>query len=836
MTDSWRSPLKDVLELSDVELRRWARITEDLKSGMPWRSGHRIGPLGMPDWPASLPSPAGAAAGSVLMATDQTGQNLIWNPRIELGPFDIGGDSHISEYGVSIAAQGISQKVAGMLLPGVFRNCALGGSYHAAHDAGNGALGDGGWAHIANEYNRQEQSAQRFATTINTTLVGGSSTSTTVTSLPAQGTAANPNPLAPIAGEWLILGSALSPANTEIIQVANNWNGASPITFQTAVVNAHVSGDPIYHACRNEGNLAKSAVVFLCAEGANDVGYSGPGAPPAGLTGSWQSGTFGATIGASVGWAPFMQALRFSIAQLRCSVIYADNHPAITYGLNWTSTAATSTASYPPIFTPFNGGNTGNYHNTATNGSTLAFSTGPDFAGGTVDGFFAVPSSGQGAIWDWSVSGATTRAMTANTAGSQFDNRNVLLIPMNNASIVNGFICGTCIRVTGLAPGVNTITFRATTITSLAAFLGIGIEAPIPPLVLCAQTARVAGNLNGTTFNAGPGPYYNRRTKAATGATVSAGAGTVAGSVAFTGGTVALATAGTPSQTLSQVNDTITLDKGNANEETRRIVGWTGSPATACQVDANFVNAHTAAPIQIGLQDADYVGGGQFNTADTQGAISVPGAAGVINKIVSEFDSNVIAVPFDPFINGTPQSAVNALNFYSGDGIHFNDQGSGKIAAGVAQAILTHATSIPIVSSAVVPNKRSFQGVYNDTGLSSASTILPVFVNTWSNVYSSTFTNATSYPRTGFYQDPRSREVEVRGAVIAGTANNTITTLPAGMRPSGVTPIPAWNITAAGVYTPVAVTVDATGALILKSGWVATTSAIVFCGKFFAEA
>lgn len=775
----------------------------------------------MADWPN--PFPSGASTGAALVAKNAAG-SANWFPLSELGPIDVGGDSHISEYGPTMPDMGIVERLCGYLKPALMRTCALGGAIQSFPDQGNGAQGDGGWAHIANEYNRQEQSSKAYNSTITASPASGV-TSITVTSAT--------NGATPKAGEWVVLGLG---ANTEEIQISQSWAGTSPVTFQTATTKSHTTGDPIYHSPRNEGYLAKSSLFVLCAEGANDLGVTGPGAPPSPLSNSWQNGTFGTTIGASVGLGPFMHALRFTLSQLRCSVIYADTHPALKFAAQWLNNPSTNTASYPANVTPFTGPNAPNYHSSTTAGvnSQVTFTTPPSFPGGTVAFFGTIGSAGQGAIWDYSVSGATTIAMTSHTANTLYDTRGQVSTNMN-ASAVNGGTNGWVVRITGLSPGVNVCTLQPTTIGTTAFFLGVGMEPPAPalPVIFPIATSRVPGTQNGAAFVAGPGGQYNRRTVSATG-TVSLG---TPSTVTFSS-SLTLATAGTVSATLPQINDTITVDKGSATlEETRRITGYTGSPATACTVDSPFLNAHTTAAMQIGLQDADYVGGGFYNTADTQGAISVPGLANVISAVAGEFDSYVVPTPLDTYVNGGPGTVVNSTPFYV-DGIHYNDQSSGTIASGVAQKVMAFPWSWSILGARAVTNRRTFQAVYGDAGATPAAGSVPIsFVNSWTNVYSTTFASATTYPRTGYFRNPVTKEVFVRGAARGGAINTIMFTLPVGYRPGGVIQLDAWTIASGGTtYSAAAVIADATGAVkCMLNPPVTTTGAMIFGGSFIAE-
>lgn len=750
------------------------------------------------------------------MSSDANG-NGFWDPLIQIGCLDVIGDSHIAEFGPSIPDFGITQKIAGLLQPSLFRDVAISGAVHSAHDLGNGAIGDGGWAHVATEFARQELVTGLGATTITQTQASGV-TSYTITS--ATGFAPQ---------EWVVLGQG---ANTEEVQVASSWNGASPLTFATATTKGHTSADPVYVSCRNQGYLAKSIAVMI-GTGGNDLQILGPGAAPATKSSTWQSGTFGTTIGASRGLAPFMQALRFTIAQMRCAVIYRDTHPSVIYSGSWTNGALPSALSYPPSYA-FGGPAVLNYHFTSTNGQTITFSTPPSFPGGAVNAFFmcwagspAGTGSGDGALMDHSVSGATTVAATSHAAGTLYDHRNVNCVSMNDAAgQTTAKSTGCVVRIPNLNAGVNTITLTATTVLGFCSFLGIGLEPSTSlPLVMILEEPRILTNALG-------GPY-SQRTFAGTGATVTAGHGAASGEVSFVGSTLTLATAGTISAAGAQVNDTITLDKGVIGlEETRRIVSFTGSPATACQVDANFVNAHTNAAVAIGLQDADFVGGGYYNVSDTQGASSVPGLAGVAVAIAAEFDSSVLPFSMDAMLNAPGRATpVNPLVYYV-DGVHYNDLGSGKVAAGISAAMVTQTWSIPQMASPTVNNTRTYYGVYGDVGATPTSGgTLPVFANGWSNAYPL----QTQIARTGFYKDMRTREVTMVLGVTGGVAGTTtIFTLPGGYAPASLAYFTAYTVNEDGSTGVATIMVVPSGAVQLISGYPGATGITVLTAKWLA--
>lgn len=750
--------------------------------------------------------PGGAAAGSILMATGKDPNALVWDPQVQIGYLSVAGDSHWSDNaGIAAPDYGVAHKIDGFLAPATYRNIARAGQVQCWHQQGNGALGDGGWAAFATEFDRQEQVYSKGATT---------------------STGAYSAPNAPVtertgflAGEWVVWGTGTT---TEIVQIAQSYagaTGAGNIPLAAAPVQTHASGDPFYHACRNEGYLAKDSLVIIGA-GYNDAAVLGP----------FQQGTFGTTRGASRGLGPYQHALRFSLAQARCSVIYRYDHVSCIYTGTWNAFGASSSLSYPPTFAfgaPSGGGpspaNTALAY-TQVSGSTVSFSTPPDFAGGTVDIFLMAGNDGAGTQWQSAVAGATT-----------VGNRNVLNTVAQNAKSMNDVADPTvstakhtgCVwREKNLNPGVNTITITSTT-NGTGWFLGWGMEAPSPPLIFVMQEPRTP------LYTGIAGAGYGPRTFGGTGASVTAGHGAAAGEVTFVGATLTLGVAGTVSTTAAQEGDTITIGTG-ATRETRRIVGFTGSPATACQVDANFVNAHTNEAVIIGWQDADVVGGGYQNLLDTQGKTSVPGLAAAITSIVAEFDTSVIAFSVDTALTGGPGTAVDSTNFCR-DGLHLNEKGSGAVAGAVYQTLLPQPWTIPQIASPTVPNKRTWLGVYGDVGASPASSgIDPVFQNGWTNYYPQ---NA-NFARVGYYKDMRTRYASVHGAVTGGSAvsGNVIFALPAGYYPKEEWPLDAYVINEDGTLGPAQVVCwFFGGGVVYLGGYPGATGILVFSGTWPCE-
>lgn len=745
---------------------------------------------------ASLP--AGATARAVLLSQDSSG-NFVWgdvSPKA-IGFLTIIGHSGIADSnGVTQPDFGPAHKVDQQLQPAMYKSIAQGGAVHCNHERGNGTNGDGGWARAATEFGRQELVAGHLSTTLNgATLANAASIIVT---------APGPAPL-----EYLTLGVG---AVTETVQVSSTYAGGATVALAANAVNAHASGDPVYYSTKNSGLLAKDAFVLIDT-GGNDVPILGPGAPPGVLSSTWQSGTFGTTAGASRGLSPFMHALRFTIAQMRCAVIYRDTHPNVVYGTNWTSFGITGTQSWPQSYS-FGAATAldpGNYHYTTVAGSTLSFSTPPEFPGGTVVIFKFSYHDGGGALWDYSVSGATTVAMTSHTAGTVYDDRSVNGVTQNDTAVLGtGVTTGTCFRITGLNPGVNTITVKATTLNTYGIFLGWGMEAPIPPEIGVAQQFRLAPYAPGFGYglwDITTGGYIRRSPKTSQTATIGINQGTSASGTNVALGTAVLigsATVNDATHTTGNTgvfpNDTITLGAGTVREETRRITAVIDT--THLQVDSNFLVAHTADSCIIGLQDADFVGGGYARVADTQGATSVPGLNGAIVSVVSEFtDGFVQTINGDAFINPPgPGVTPSASNYrWANDGVHLGDAGSADWTIGFIAAIngFTHPT-LAELATYTVPNRRYFMPTFGDSYPTGQPTPggLSQFVNGWTNYYPM---SDGSVLRTGLYKDSRTREVTIQGAITKYTTiredqlPSPAIILPSGYRPRGRVPIFCWT-------------------------------------------
>lgn len=698
----------------------------------------------------------------------------------QIGYFDIVGQSHLSDFGATFPDWGAAHKMDGFLQPAIYDNIALGGSVAAWHNSGNGASGDGGWAHVANEMPRDECITGFGKTTTTANTIAGATVHTVAD-----------RSLFTLY-EYVVVGRG---STTEIVQVAVDpagATGAGTITT-TACANAHTSGDAFYHAVRNQGYLPKSQLVAL-AYGTNDLSRFGP----------YAGGTFGTTPGATRGLGPTMHAIRYVLAHLRCAVVYPTTHPIFTTTGSWTTLPWGSTASYPPIYGP-GGQVNGSFIYATANASTVVFSTAPDFPGGTVDLFFASGQTGSGGLWDVGVTGATTRTVT-----NALDCRNMNAVDFNDgAGLTTGKETGLVYRLTALNAGVNTITITMTANTgAVGTFLGCGMEATQPPAILVVHDPRMSSGAYAAFAK------YALRTTAGT-ATVSAASTTVTVSSAFVVGTTGTA------QTAVYPGDTITVGFGLAGQETRRIV--TVTDTTHVVVDAAFVNAHTAEAYAIGAQDADLVGGGYVNPADTQGKISVPGLQGQMRAIIGEFDSWVSEVNTDVAFNGAQTNLTIDLTNFIGDGVHFSDKGQGIAAAEFARVVDAKPWTAKQLSQATVGMRRTFNAVYGELGVAIGSGQPTNFANGWSNYYPVDQT----YPRCGYYKDMRTRQVDLQMAVYNGAEDTTITTLPLGYRPEKRAPI-----FGEGPDGPATLSVFSDGTMKITSGWAGPEGPYVFTGDY----
>lgn len=715
-----------------------------------------------------------------------------------IGYLEVGGHSGAAEAnGLTLPDFGFIHKVDAFLQPALVANIAMGSAVLSWHNQGNGVTGDGGWAHWATEFDRQEQSSGIGAQLWGATTLSAVMSSTGLTSLSAT-LRDNFYP-----GEYIVLGAG---ANTEVVQVSIGYTaatGAGTIAI-TTTTETHASGDPVYHAPLNEGYLPKSQMSIL-DYGMPDAAANFPQNP---------TGTFGTTPGATRGYVPYKHALRSTIAMARCSVIYKDTHPSCIYGGTWTSTPGTSTASYPQIGW-FGGGNAGNFHSATVNGATIQFSTEPHFPGGTAVAFFASNNLGNGANWTTTVNGS---------ASSTLDTRNVNAVLMNDAvGLPTGKTTLCCIRFTGLAAGVNTIICTAATIQTAAPFFGWGVEPLNPTSVVVPLGWRVRdptsdqpllgfGSLNQAQYG-----YWRRSPTTGQTATVTAAAGTASGSVTL-GSAVLIGTTATD-KTAVYPGDTITIG-ASTSQETRRIVAVDST--TTLHVDANFVSTHTGEVCQIGLQNADFVGGGYLNRADTQGLTSCPGINTYTRQVIAEFTDNLVrAFDLDDALSGGPGFPIDPT-VISGDGTHPNEKGAGLGASALSQMILAYQRSPKLTAAPTINNKRKYLPVWP----ASATGRPCFFVNSWADL----FPSISLFPRSGYYKDFRTREVEVIIAAQLGS-DSTICTLPAGCRPSKMAFLPGY-----GNNGPAMLLVAPTGAISFAYGYGVPSGTYAICrGIFLAE-
>lgn len=691
------------------------------------------------------------------------------------------GHSHAADAGASATDYGGIHKIASVLQPARLRTLAQGGAILCWTD-GNGTstptLGDGGWARVCTQLDRQEFTAQ---------LNGGSTTLTAPASIGASSAS-----VAARDGfkqnQWVVVGSNSTPANGEIINVPGTYapaTGAGALSLAASgLVNAHATGDPVYGTLRNY--LARDQFV-LVNFGVNDLPACGPNAQSS-------------TPGRSCGLVPFQQALRSILARVRYAAFYRYDHPTHAYAGSW---------SISGVVTP--NGTVGYEATTTVGGQTITITTPPDFPGGTIGLEALVDPYGDGGSYQVSVSGATT------VGAATWDTHNTNFFTFNQQrGAANGRWGISTYRIKNLNPGVNVISLAVTAtvgdgISAAAAayFRGWGVEAPTPPVIAVMLDPRVPDQGYSTWNTWG---YYTRSPVNNVGvSTQTVGAGGIAANSGTANGSVPLGTAVTigttgTGNTAVYPGDTITVDKGNANEECRRVMGVDST--TTLHVDSNFLHAHNAgAPVVIGLQDNDLCGGGYVNNQDSQGAVSVPGLWAAIQSVVNEFDSFVFTIGIDDL------AAKNPANFI-GDNVHYNDGLHDQIKTRVYATLQAAPQSTAQVSSPAVPDRRwwRYVGPNGDA----------VFLNSWVNF-------GSPYPLVAFYKDIDTGIVFVKGAVKSGTsASATIFTLPVGYWPSETVEISGFSN-----YGSANVTIDNAGNVSCPSN--GSTGFIHFNGDFLAE-
>lgn len=700
-----------------------------------------------------------------------------------IGYLDIIGHSHMAENGATFPDWGAAHKLDGFLQPAVYDSIALGGAIAAYHNSGNAAQGDGGWAHVATEMPRDEIITGYGKTTVTSATIVGA------TSIPVAERAGF------YYGEYIVMGRG---TNTESVQISVDPAGVSGpgnLTV-TACVNAHAAGDAFYHAPRNQGGYLPRSQLTLVGLGLNDLARFGP----------YTQGTFGTTAGASRGLTPTMHALRYIFAHVRSAVVFPVTHPTVAITGAWVSFPyADGTKSYPASW-----GASGQMYYSATPGSTMSFTTAPDFPGGVINFFSMCSGDGSGGLWDVAITGATTYSQT-----SCHDNRDVNAVTFNDSvALPTGKSTGTVYRTPKLNPGVNLVTMTLSAFAHTAAWaLGFGVEAQQLPAILMVHDPRM-GQQAYTQFG-----YYQRRSSVlpAAVATATSGSATVNFPVAFTVGTTATnAAAVFP-------GDTITLGYGLSTQETRRII--TVNSSTQVTVDAAFATTHTAENVNVGMQDADLVGGGYANPNDTQGKISVPGLQAKTRAVMAEFDSWIGEVNLDTAFNPTVLT-VDTLNFGS-DGIHYNDRGHALAAAEIAKGYYARNWTFTQLAAPSIGMSRTFINVYGDAGATPVTNQTVVFYNGFSNY----FPVSNFYAKTGFYKDMRTREIFVRGAVYGGTGNgNIIWQMPRGYRPAAILPFAGFS-----QVGPVLLEIDSNGYVYVSAGWPGANVGITFAFSFLAE-
>lgn len=737
-----------------------------------------------------------------------------------IGFYDYFGNSHISDPGLPFGAnstpdQGLAHKIDGLLNRGNYNNGAIAGAVLSYHNRGNGAAYDGGWGQMVQALGRDELIVGHGASTLTAGTTAGANTAIPVAERSYF-----------LANELVVVGAGSTEELCRVVSTYVSAAGAGNVTV-ASTVNNHLISDPIYYAASNQGGfLARSSVTMLSGV-INDLATMGPRD-----TAALDALVFGTNAGAARGLSPAKNALRFMIALARCSVVYRNTHPSCLYS-GWSPNVVNSALSWPASFA-FSGTNlapsTGaacNYQSCVTTAKTVTVTTPPDYDGkGAVDFFFLAGTAGSGALLNCTVDASATPAgVTFNGASSGtgcVDARN------SNARSANDSLAGTAdaltpvaLRIVGMSAGVHTIVFSSVTVSTSGVYLGWGIEASTPPLTLIMMDPRAFSYANyaGTPYGYGPKSMAGAKT-----ATVSAGAGTAGSSVTL-GSAVTLATAGVINALAAMPGDTITIGTG-ATQETRRVVAYDST--TALHVDANFVFTHTGEAVQIGLQDADLVGGGYANLADVQGKTSVPGMRGMYISLLAEFDAMVELVDLDLPIVGGPGAAGAGSATFGPDGLHYNDMAAAKGAIFTARRISQSKLTIDGIGLSVVPNRRWWQPVYGDSAVSPApSALVTAFQNGWSNQYARDATQ----PKTRFIKDMYTRAVYVAGAIYGGT-DSAVWSMPTGLLPDsgfGRAYLPGY-----GTAGPGALVIYNTGQVFFHSGYPGTLGWFEFSGFYVA--
>src|SRR5258708_4102954 len=128
------------------------------------------------------------------------------------------GHSHAADGGSTVPDYGMVHKLDSLLQPATYRSTARGGAAISFHEQGNGTQGDGGWARVAQEWDRQE-SVTNYVPGINC----GYTWMTAASAINATSISVNDR-TGFTATQWIVVGQG---TNTEIVQIASNYVAAA---------------------------------------------------------------------------------------------------------------------------------------------------------------------------------------------------------------------------------------------------------------------------------------------------------------------------------------------------------------------------------------------------------------------------------------------------------------------------------------------------------------------------------------------------------------------------------------------------------------------------------
>lgn len=353
--------------------------------------------------------------------------------------------------------------------------------------------------------------------------------------------------------------------------------------------------------------------------------------------------------------------------------------------------------------------------------------------------------------------------------------------------------------------GTRTIEFRPTAVTANACFDFWGLEAPTAPITYVMLQNRVGGYSlwanspyaqSKCTVASGGGSGTNTvtlSTTTVTGAHTAAVTTLNVGSTAWMYGSETWAMVGTELMFVQLVPSSTSFSTSGRGGQNTTAVAFTGgetvkpwvrvgdtinvggeirtvtaySAAGQVTVDSNFSSSHSAGEeVIVGIQDYDVR---QRCNAITQ-------------AVVDEFaDRNIFTIDPEaalfPEIDGPMDYTV-----WSGDGVHFSDEGHSRLAAYFLQLLDAHAGSLKLLARPTVEDRMAYwDSLYG----------MVTFSNGWSSYQ--TVTPAWACPSQnlpapfGFRKDFITRRVRLRGALkCTSYANSSLTalTLPPGFRPA----------------------------------------------------